>query len=96
MKLKKIEFLDKLNNFVDYSDEYININLERKISQFSNIWYYEYSKKFFLSIGEDGKINTIQIYDATRILKSSDIIFPKYIINGDVFFPHYGKRVCVF
>ena len=47
MKLKKIEFLDKLNNFIDYSDEYININLERKISQFSNIWYYEYSKKFF-------------------------------------------------
>ncbi|WP_315288729.1 hypothetical protein [Leptotrichia massiliensis] len=85
MKLKKIEFLDKLNNFIDYSDEYININLERKISQFSNIWYYEYSKKFFLSIGEDGKINTIQIYDTTRILKSSDIIFPKYIINGDVF-----------
>ena len=86
MKLNKIEFLENLNDFIDYSDEYININLQRKIWKLSSIWYYDSLRNFYLSIGEDGKLNDVKIYHITEILKSYEIIYPKNIIKGDAFF----------
>ena len=59
IKLADRHSLERKNNFIDTSDMYTDIYLTRKNKEITTISYND--NNFYLNIGEDGRINKIEV-----------------------------------
>ena len=53
MRIEKLEFVKNIDKFENNSDEYVEINLNRKVTELSSVSYEKKLYSFYLSIGED-------------------------------------------
>ena len=84
MQIKKIEIKEKFSKFKNTSDKYTDIYLNREIKEISRISYN--NQNFYLNIGEDGKINTIEVINVKCNKSNDNFKIPEKILKGEVFF----------
>ena len=87
MRIEKLEFVKNIDKFENNSDEYVEINLNRKVTELSSVSYEKKLYSFYLLIGEDGRINSLEILNILKMAKFiSKIEVPENIIEGDIYF----------
>ena len=87
MRIEKLEFVKNIDKFENNSDEYVEINLNRKVTELSSVSYEKKLYSFYLLIGEDGRINSLEILNILKMAKfTSKIEVPENIIEGDIYF----------
>ncbi len=92
MRIEKLEFVKNIDKFENNSDEYVEINLNRKVTELSSVSYEKKLYSFYLLIGEDGRINSLEILNILKMAKFiSKIEVPENIIEGDIYF---GVKIC--
>ena len=65
----------------------MEINLNRKVTELSSVSYEKKLYSFYLLIGEDGRINSLEILNILKMAKFiSKIEVPENIIEGDIYF----------
>ncbi len=84
MQIKKIEIKEKFSKFKNTSDKYTDIYLSREIKEISRISYN--NQNFYLNIGEDGKINTIEVINVKCNKSNDNFKIPEKILKGEVLF----------
>ena len=86
MQIEEIKLTDRLeeeNNFIDTSDMYTDIYLTRKNKEITTISYND--NNFYLNIGEDGRINKIEVILIKNKFIKKYIEIPKIKFKGEVF-----------
>ena len=83
MKINKIEIKDNIGVFDDTSDMYTDIYLTRKNKEITTISYND--NNFYLNIGEDGRINKIEVILIKNKFIKKYIEIPKIKFKGEVF-----------
>ena len=89
MQIKKIEIKEKFSKFKNTSDKYTDIYLSREIKEISRItttYMNDNKQNFYLNIGEDGKINTIEVINVKCNKSNDNFKIPEKILKGEVFF----------
>ena len=87
MRIEKLEFVKNIDKFENNSDEYVDINLNRKVTELSSVSYEKKLYSFYLLIGEDGRINSLEILNILKIAKfTHKIEVPENIIEGEIYF----------
>ena len=87
MKIEKLEFVKNIDKFENNSDKYVEINLNRKVTELSSVSYEKKLYSFYLLIGEDGRINSLEILNILKMAKfTHKIKIPENIIEGDIYF----------
>ena len=69
MRIEKLEFVKNIDKFENNSDEYVEINLNRKVTKLSSVSYEKKLYSFYLLIGEDGRINSLEILNILKMAK---------------------------
>lgn len=86
MQIEEIKLTDRLeeeNNFIDTSDMYTDIYLTRVNKEITTISYND--NNFYLNIGEDGRINKIEVILIKNKFIKKYIEIPKIKFKGEVF-----------
>ena len=83
IKLADRHSLERKNNFIDTSDMYTDIYLTRKNKEITTISYND--NNFYLNIGEDGRINKIEVILIKNKFIKKYIEIPKIKFKGEVF-----------
>ena len=86
MQIEEIKLTDRLeeeNNFIDTSDMYTDIYLTRVNKEITTISYN--NNNFYLNIGEDGRINKIEVILIKNKFIKKYIEIPKIKFKGEVF-----------
>lgn len=83
MKINKIDIKNNIGVFDDTSDMYTDIYLTRKNKEITTISYND--NNFYLSIGEDGRINKIEVILIKNKFIKKYIEIPKIKFKGEVF-----------
>ena len=83
IKLADRHSLERKNNFIDTSDMYTDIYLTRKNKEITTISYN--NNNFYLNIGEDGRINKIEIILIKNQFIKKYVEIPKIKFKGEVF-----------
>lgn len=86
MQIEEIKLTDRLeeeNNFIDTSDMYTDIYLTRVNKEITTISYN--NNNFYLNIGEDGRINKIEIILIKNQFIKKYVEIPKIKFKGEVF-----------
>ena len=83
MKINKIDIKNNIDVFDDTSDMYTDIYLTRKNKEITTISYND--NNFYLNIGEDGRINKIEIILIKNKFIKKYIEIPKIKFKGEVF-----------
>lgn len=83
MKINKIDIKNNIGVFDDTSDMYTDIYLTRKNKEITTISYN--NNNFYLNIGEDGRINKIEIILIKNQFIKKYVGIPKIKFKGEVF-----------
>lgn len=83
MKINKIDIKNNIDVFDDTSDMYTDIYLTRKNKEITIISYND--NNFYLNIGEDGRINKIEVILIKNKFIKKYIKIPKIKFKGEVF-----------
>ena len=83
MKINKIDIKNNIGVFDDTSDMYTDIYLTRKNKEITTISYND--NNFYLNIGEDGRINKIEVILIKNKFIKKYIEIPKIKFKGEVF-----------
>ncbi|WP_315288728.1 hypothetical protein [Leptotrichia massiliensis] len=83
MKINKIDIKNNIGVFDDTSDMYTDIYLTRKNKEITTISYN--NNNFYLNIGEDGRINKIEVILIKNQFIKKYIEIPKIKFKGEVF-----------
>lgn len=83
MKINKIDIKNNIDVFDDTSDMYTDIYLTRKNKEITTISYND--NNFYLNIGEDGRINKIEVILIKNKFIKKYIEIPKIKFKGEVF-----------
>jgi len=83
MKINKIDIKNNIDVFDDTSDMYTDIYLTRKNKEITTISYND--NNFYLNIGEDGRINKIEVILIKNKFIKKYIEIPKIKFKGKVF-----------
>lgn len=83
MKINKIDIKNNTGVFDDTSDMYTDIYLTRKNKEITTISYND--NNFYLNIGEDGRINKIEVILIKNKFIKKYIEIPKIKFKGEVF-----------
>ena len=83
MKINKIDIKNNTGVFDDTSDMYTDIYLTRKNKETTTISYND--NNFYLNIGEDGRINKIEVILIKNKFIKKYIEIPKIKFKGEVF-----------
>ena len=83
MKINKIDIKNNIGVFDDTSDMYTDIYLTRKNKEITTISYN--NNNFYLNIGEDGRINKIEIILIKNQFIKKYVEIPKIKFKGEVF-----------
>ena len=83
MKINKIDIKNNIDVFDDTSDMYTDIYLTRKNKEITTISYND--NNFYLNIGEDGRINKIEVILIKNKFIKKYIEVPKIKFKGEVF-----------
>ena len=83
MKINKIDIKNNIDVFDDTSDMYTDIYLKRKNKEITTISYND--NNFYLNIGEDGRINKIEVILIKNKFIKKYIEIPKIKFKGEVF-----------
>ena len=83
MKINKIDIKNNIGVFDDTSDMYTDIYLTRKKKEITTISYND--NNFYLNIGEDGRINKIEVILIKNKFIKKYIEIPKIKFKGEVF-----------
>ena len=83
MKINKIDIKNNIGVFDDTSDMYTDIYLTRKNKEITTISYND--NNFYLNIGEDGRINKIEIILIKNQFIKKYVEIPKIKFKGEVF-----------
>ena len=83
MKINKIDIKNSIDVFDDTSDMYTDIYLTRKNKEITTISYND--NNFYLNIGEDGRINKIEVILIKNKFIKKYIEIPKIKFKGEVF-----------
>ena len=83
MKINKIDIKNNIGVFDDTSDMYTDIYLTRKNKEITTISYN--NNNFYLNIGEDGRINKIEVILIKNKFIKKYIEIPKIKFKGEVF-----------
>ena len=83
MKINKIDIKNNIDVFDDTSDMYTDIYLTRKNKEITTISYND--NNFYLNIGEDGRINKIEIILIKNQFIKKYVEIPKIKFKGEVF-----------
>ena len=83
MKINKIDIKNNIDVFDDTSDMYTDIYLTRKNKEITTISYN--NNNFYLNIGEDGRINKIEVILIKNKFIKKYIEIPKIKFKGEVF-----------
>ena len=83
MKINKIDIKNNIDVFDDTSDMYTDIYLTRKNKEITTISYN--NNNFYLNIGEDGRINKIEVILIRNKFIKKYIEIPKIKFKGEVF-----------
>ena len=83
MKINKIDIKNNIGVFDDTSDMYTDIYLTRKNKEITTISYN--NDNFYLNIGEDGRINKIEVILIKNQFIKKYIEIPKIKFKGEVF-----------
>ena len=83
MKINKIDIKNNIGVFDDTSDMYTDIYLTRKNKEITTISYND--NNFYLNIGEDGRINKIEVILIKNQFIKKYIEIPKIKFKGEVF-----------
>lgn len=83
MKINKIDIKNNIGVFDDTSDIYTDIYLTRKNKEITTISYND--NNFYLNIGEDGRINKIEVILIKNKFIKKYIEIPKIKFKGEVF-----------
>ena len=83
MKINKIDIKNNIGVFDNTSDMYTDIYLTRKNKEITTISYN--NNNFYLNIGEDGRINKIEIILIKNQFIKKYVEIPKIKFKGEVF-----------
>ncbi|BBM44757.1 hypothetical protein [Leptotrichia trevisanii] len=83
MKINKIDIKNNIGVFDNTSDMYTDIYLTRKNKEITTISYN--NNNFYLNIGEDGRINKIEIILIKNQFIKKCVEIPKIKFKGEVF-----------
>ena len=83
MKINKIDIKNNIDVFDDTSDMYTDIYLTRKNKEITTISYND--NNFYLNIGEDGRINKIEVILIKNKFIKKYIEIPNIKFKGEVF-----------
>ena len=83
MKINKIDIKNNIGVFDDTSDMYTDIYLTRTNKEITTISYND--NNFYLNIGEDGRINKIEVILIKNKFIKKYIEIPKIKFKGEVF-----------
>ena len=83
MKISKIDIKNNIGVFDNTSDMYTDIYLTRKNKEITTISYND--NNFYLNIGEDGRINKIEVILIKNKFIKKYIEIPKIKFKGEVF-----------
>ena len=83
MKINKIDIKNNIGVFDDTSDMYTDIYLTRKNKEITTISYN--NNNFYLNIGEDGRINKIEVILIKNQFIKKYVEIPKIKFKGEVF-----------
>ena len=83
MKISKIDIKNNIGVFDNTSDMYTDIYLTRKNKEITTISYN--NNNFYLNIGEDGRINKIEIILIKNQFIKKYVEIPKIKFKGEVF-----------
>ena len=83
MKINKIDIKNNIGVFDDTSDMYTDIYLTRKNKEITTISYND--NNFYLNIGEDGRINKMEVILIKNKFIKKYIEIPKIKFKGEVF-----------
>ena len=83
MEINKIDITNNIDVFDDTSDMYTDIYLTRKNKEITTISYND--NNFYLNIGEDGRINKIEVILIKNKFIKKYIEIPKIKFKGEVF-----------
>ena len=83
MKINKIDIKNNIGVFDDTSDMYTDVYLTRKNKEITTISYND--NNFYLNIGEDGRINKIEVILIKNKFIKKYIEIPKIKFKGEVF-----------
>lgn len=83
MKINKIDIKNNIGVFDGTSDMYTDIYLTRKNKEITTISYND--NNFYLNIGEDGRINKIEVILIKNKFIKKYIEIPKIKFKGEVF-----------
>lgn len=83
MKINKIDIKNNIDVFDGTSDMYTDIYLTRKNKEITTISYND--NNFYLNIGEDGRINKIEVILIKNKFIKKYIEIPKIKFKGEVF-----------
>ena len=90
MQIEEIKLTDRLeeeNNFIDTSDEYIDIILKRGNGNLTSSFFYNGKDYFYIFIGENGEIRKLEInIDLEKLKQVIEIKNPRLILIGQVRF----------
>ena len=84
MKINKIDIKNNIGVFDDTSDMYTDIYLTRKNKEITTISYNN-NNNFYLNIGEDGRINKIEVILIKNQFIKKYVEIPKIKFKGEVF-----------
>ena len=90
MKINKIDIKNNIDVFDDTSDMYTDIYLTRKNKEITTISYND--NNFYLNIGEDGRINKIEVILIKNKFIKKYIEIPKIKFKGEVFLEFWKNK----